>query len=61
MQQNDVAAARLFDHLVGAREQRRRHFEAERLGSPQIDHELELGCLDDRKVRGLLSLENPPT
>jgi hypothetical protein len=23
---------RLFDHLVGAREQRRRHFEAERAG-----------------------------
>ncbi len=28
-QQNDVRGCALFDHLVGAREQRRRNFEAE--------------------------------
>ena len=32
-----------FDHLVGAREQGRRHGEAERLSSLEIDHKLKLG------------------
>jgi hypothetical protein len=39
----------LFDHLVGKREQRRRHFEAENLGSFEIDDEFVLGrCLHRR-------------
>ena len=33
----------LFDHLVGAREQRRRHLEAERLHGFEIDHQLVFG------------------
>jgi hypothetical protein len=37
----------LFDHLVGAGEQRRWHFDAERLGSDQVDHQIELGRLLD--------------
>ena len=33
---------RLFDHLVGAGEQRGRHLDAERLRGLEIDHQLEL-------------------
>src|SRR5437763_16636893 len=40
----------LFDHLVGAGEQRRRHGEAERLRGFQIDSKLELRRLLNRKI-----------
>jgi hypothetical protein len=47
----DIGA--LFDHLVGASEQRRRHAEAQRSGRLQIDDELELDRLLHRQdVRG---------
>src|SRR5713101_1094839 len=42
----------LFDHLVGAGEQRWRHNEAKRLGGLEVDDELELGGLFDRKFGG---------
>ena len=35
----------LFDHLVGAREQRLRHIQAERLSRLQVDDEFELARL----------------
>ena len=37
----------LFDHLVGAGEQRVGDGEAERLGGLEVDHQLELGRLLD--------------
>src|SRR5262245_38424018 len=42
--------ASLFDNLVGAGEQRRRNFQAEHLGSGQVDDEVELGLLLNRDV-----------
>ena len=35
----------LFDHVVGPGEESRRQFEAERLGSPQVDHKIGTGGL----------------
>ena len=46
----------LLDHLVGNRQQRRRDGNAERLGSVEVDHELELGRLLDGEVGGLAPL-----
>src|SRR5215472_11736968 len=50
--------ASLFDHLVGAGEQRRRNLKAERLGGCQIDDELELGRLHHRQIGWLGAFQN---
>src|SRR6516165_9084236 len=49
-----------LDHLVGKREQRRRHRQAKRLRGLQIDHQLELGGLQYRQFGGLGAFENAP-
>src|SRR5262245_52344998 len=42
----------LFDHPVGAGEQRRRNYETERSRRDQVDNQIELGRLLDRQVGG---------
>src|SRR5262249_872222 len=53
-----AAKAPLFDHLVGAGEERWRHIETERPGRLQIDDELKLSRLQDRKVGRLRALQD---
>src|SRR5262245_65339132 len=48
----------LFDHLVGAGEQRRWNFEPERSRGHEIDDEFELGGLHDRQVGSLGAFED---
>src|SRR6478736_1148338 len=55
---HNAAQQMLFDHLVGAGEQRWRHVEAERLGGLEVDHQLELDRGLDRKLARLRLLED---
>src|ERR1700730_16759630 len=49
-----------FDHLVGARRERWRHVEAERLGGLEVDYELEFRGLINRQLCWFLTIENAP-
>src|SRR5262249_5532470 len=46
----DARPLHLFDHLVGAREQRKRNGETKGLGRLEIDDQLELCRLHDREI-----------
>src|SRR6266498_4461948 len=48
----------LFDHLIGAGEQRRWHLEAESLSGLEVDDQFVLGRRLDRQVGGFLPLED---
>src|SRR5262245_64818534 len=54
-----ITRAASFDHLVGAREQRRWHFETERFCRFEVYHEFELGWLLDWQVARFLAAKNP--
>src|SRR6516165_10037485 len=53
-----LAGAFSFDHLVGERTHQRRKFEVYSLRRLEIDHEFELGHLDDWQIRWFLAVEN---
>ena len=53
-----IADIRLFDHLISARQQRRRHGEAERLGGLQVDDHLVLCRRLHRHVGRVLTFED---
>src|SRR5918998_4243664 len=53
------AASPSFDHLVSAGEERSRHVEAERLGSLEIDEQLNFRCLLDREIRRIGARKDP--
>jgi hypothetical protein len=48
MSAHPLESGRLLDHLIGAREQRRRHVEAERFSGLKVDDQLEFCWLLDR-------------
>src|SRR4051812_25354780 len=48
-----------LDHLVGAGEERSRQRQAERSSRLQVDDQLEIALCLNRKVPGLLALEDP--
>src|SRR5215469_6895677 len=52
------ASAALFDYLVGAGEECRRHSNAKRLGGFHIDDQLETSWLLDRQIGGLGAFED---
>src|SRR5262249_38721342 len=54
----DVRARLLFDDFVDEGKHHRRNFDAERLGSLEIDEQVEFCGLHNRQVDGLFALED---
>ena len=53
-----AATSSLFDHLVGGRQQGRRHRDAERLGGLEAYNEFKFGWLFDGKIARLGAMQN---
>ncbi len=51
-------AVPLFDHHIGAQQDRRRECDAEGLGYLEVDYQLKFGRLLYRQIGGLLALED---
>src|ERR1700747_3803456 len=58
LDRTSLRLAHSLDHLVGAREQRRGHVDAERLSGLHVDHQLVLGRHLHRQVGWFLALED---
>src|SRR5438876_10247555 len=58
LDRTSLRLAHSLDHLVAASEQGRRNFQAEHLGSGQVDDEVELGRLLNRDVGWLRPAQN---
>src|SRR6266576_1873282 len=54
----NYGSRRLFDHLIGAAEQHRWHFEAKRFGGLEVDDQLEFGLLVNGEFSRISALEN---
>src|SRR5262245_52576781 len=57
-QESSLPILTSFDHLVGAGEQRRRNFKADRAGGRQVDDQFKLGRPHYREVSRLGALED---
>src|ERR671937_3181037 len=58
LDRTSLRLAHSFDHLVGAAEQRERESDVKRLGSLEVDDQLDFRDLHDRQVRRLFTLEH---